>query len=141
MTQRNVEASPEPVPDLLRRLERELAPLADSASSLERRTVGRSVILRVSERLAIAAAVLLSIGSIWILSEQWQRPTTAVPTADQSAVAAQRELEQLRQTLSIVEAERDKLRQEREAERRQYPAISSWHEDLVGLNYRSPWQQ
>lgn len=145
MAQQNIKASPEPVPvpvpNLLRRLERELAPLADATSPpLEHRFV-RSVTLRIFERMAIGGMMLMAIGSMWILAERWQRLTDANPSTDESATTLQRELSQLKQTLSNVEAERDKLRQDVEEHRLQNPVITSWHENTSGLNYRSPWQK
>ena len=113
-------------PDLLRRLEREVGPLADALTRAEPRSVltkakPHSVLLRALVRTAIAgmAMAALVIACQHRPSDAWNTETTG------RRISEAEELSRLR---AVVEAE---------AEHRQ---LQVWHEDSHLLLYRSPWR-
>ena len=67
-----------------------------------------------------------------------RRPSVRQP---KSGPADQSEIVQLREALSDVQAERDRLRVELEAARDTNQSPTFWYRDAIGLNYRSPWER
>ena len=105
-------------PDLLRRLEREVGPLADALTGAE----PRSVLLRALLRTAIAGMAMAALVIAWqhIPSDARNTETTGGRISEAEEVA------RLRATLVDPEAEHRQLQ--------------AWHEDSNLLLYRSPWR-
>ena len=105
-------------PDLLRRLEWEVGPLADALT----RTKPRSVLLRALRRTAIAGMAMAALVIAWQLipSDARNTETTGGRISEAEEVARLR--------AAPVEPE---------AEHRQ---LQVWHEDSNLLLYRSPWR-
>ena len=105
-------------PDLLRRLEREVGPLADALT----RAKPRSVLLRALLRTAIAGMAMAALVIAWqhIPSDARNTETTGGRISEAEEVARLR--------AAPVEPE---------AEHRQ---LQVWHEDSNLLLYRSPWR-
>ena len=114
-------------PDLLRRLEREVGPLADALTRAMPRSVltrakPRSVLLRALLRTAIAGMAMAALVITWqhIASDARNTETTGGRISEAEEVARLR--------AALVEPE---------AEHRQ---LQVWHEDSNLLLYRSPWR-
>ena len=114
-------------PDLLRRLEREVGPLADALTGAEPRSVltraePRSVLLRALRRTAIAGMAMAALVIAWqhIPSDARNTETT------NGRISEAEEVARLRATLVDPEAEHRQLQ--------------VWHEDSNLLLYRSPWR-
>jgi hypothetical protein len=113
--------------DLLRRLEREVAPVADALTKAEPRSVltrakPRSVLLRALRRTAIAGMAMAALVTAWqhMPSDARNTETTGWSISEAEEVAGLRP--------ALVEPE---------AEHRQ---LQVWHEDSNLLLYRSPWR-
>ena len=122
-------------PDILRRLEREVGPLADAALSPAR---PHSVLWRAVLRTAIAgmAMAVLVIASQYLPNEIQQIETTGTNGRD-------REVAQLRAALDNSEAAQRSLQQELDLARNELRSRETrqplgWHEDSNLLLYRSP---
>jgi hypothetical protein len=113
-------------PDLLRRLEREVAPLADTLttakpSSVLTRAEPRSILLRAFRRTAIGGMAMAALVIAWQLIPSDARNTETTG----ARISKAEEVARLRATPV-----------EPEAEHRQ---LQVWHEDGNLLLYRSPW--
>jgi len=113
-------------PDLLRRLEREVGPLADALTKAKPRIVltrakPRKVLLRGLLRTAIAGMAMAALMIAWqhIPSDDRNTETTGGRISEAEEVA------RLRAALVQPEAEHRQLQ--------------VWHEDSNLLHYRSPW--
>jgi hypothetical protein len=114
-------------PDLLRRLEREVAPLADTLttaklSSVLTRAEPRSILLRAFLRTAIGGMAMATLVIAWqhIPSDARNTETTG------ARISKADEIARLRATLVEPEAE--------------HRPLQVWHEDGNLLLYRSPWR-
>ena len=119
--------------DLLRRLEREVGPIVDSAIVASTPPRSRSVLLRAAmptllAMVAMAAAVLLA----WPNIDAHQISTTGV------AISANGE-EQMRDAHADTEVAQQALRAEL-AKIRKPESGFRWYEDSAMLMYRSPWR-
>jgi hypothetical protein len=124
--------------ELLTRLEREVAPLADSMFSTK--VAPRSVLTRVFVSLAIAVVVMAFLATTW-----QQLPSDARQVADitDSLSAKQMEISRLREALANAEMAQVSLRAEFDLvqkEMRSLRRAQSWIEDSAMLRYRSPWK-
>ena len=125
-------------PDLLRRLEREVGPLADAA--IFTRVEPRSVLLRAFLRAAIAGMAVAALVIAWqhIPSDARQIEATGAGTSEAEEVA------RLRAALVESEAVQRSLRTELSLARKELRSLEHrhrhvWHEDSNLLLYRSPW--
>jgi hypothetical protein len=125
-------------PDLLRRLEREVGPLADAA--ILTRAEPRSVLLRAFLRTAIAGMAVAALVIAWqhIPSDARQIETTGAGTSEAEEVA------RLRAALLESEEVQRSLRTELSFARLELRGLEhrhphGWHEDRNLLLYRSPW--
>ena len=128
----------EKAPDLLRRLEREVGPLADATTLT--RADPRSVLLRAFLRTALAGMAVAALVIAWqhIPSDARQIETIGAGTSEAEEVA------QLRATLVESEEEQRNLRTELSLARKELRSLEhrhphGWHEDTNLLLYRSPW--
>jgi uncharacterized membrane protein YccC len=124
--------------DLLRRLEREVGPLAD-ASTLTR-VEPRSVLMRAFLRTAIAGMAVAALVIAWqhMPSDARQIETIGARTSEAEEVA------HLRAALVESEAEQRSLRTQLGLARKELRSLEhrhphGWHEDTNLLRYRSPW--
>lgn len=129
----------ERLPDLLRRLEREVGPVADAANWTK--ALPRSVLQRVVLRAVVAAVALV------VLVTAWQHlPSDAgavVETTGLSTSAEADEISRLRVELADAEAAQRRLQVELDMARdevRHLVKTHSWHDDTAMLTYRSPWR-
>ena len=126
------------VSDLLRRVEREVGPLADAATLT--RAKPRSILLRAFLRTAIAGMVGAALVIAWqyIPSDAQQIETTGAGSLEAEEVA------RLRAALVESEEVQRTLRTELSLARKELRSIEhrhphGWHEDRNVLLYRSPW--
>ena len=125
--------------DLLRRLEREVGPLADAATLT--RAEPRSVLLRAFLRTAIAGMAVAALVIAWqyIPSDARQIETTGAGPPEAEEVA------RLRAALVESEVVQRSLRTELSFARKELRSLEhrhphGWHEDRNLLLYRSPWR-
>jgi len=123
-------------PDLLRRLEREVGPLADALT----RAKPCSVLLRALLRTAIAGMAMAALVIAWqhIPSDARQIETIGAGSSEAEEVA------RLRAALVESEAGQRSLRTELSLARKELRSLEhryphGWHEDSNLLLYRSPW--
>jgi hypothetical protein len=128
----------EKAPDLLRRLEREVGPLADATTLT--RVEPRSVLLRAFLPTAIVGMAVAALVIAWqhIPSDARQIETIGAGTSEAQEVA------QLRAALVESEDEQRSLRTELSLARKELRSLEhrhphGWPEDTNLLLYRSPW--
>lgn len=124
-------------PVLLRRLEREVGPLADAA--ILTRAEPRSVLLRAFLRTAIAGMAIAALVVAW----QHMPSARQIETIGAGTFEAE-EVAQLRAALVESEAVQRSLRTELSLARKELRSLEHrhphrWHEDSNLLLYRSPW--
>jgi hypothetical protein len=127
-----------PARELLKRLEREIAPIADSM--LSTRVTPRSILSRVFARLAIAVVVMAFLATTW---QQLPSDARQVADATDSLSEKQMEISRLREALANAEMAQISLRAEFnlvQKEMRSLRRAQSWTEDSPMLTYRSPWK-
>ena len=133
------QADRERVPDLLRRLEREVGPVADAASWTK--ALPRSVLQRTVFRAVVAAVALVVLVTAWKHLPSDAR--AVVETTGLSTSAETDEISRLHVALADAEAAQRRLRAELDMAREEVRNLSkthSWHEDTAMLTYRSPWR-